>query len=105
MTYTFEKTFGKFDSSTNFEGNKLIVEYCFSSVSDGTFTLKGHGGGAGKGNSGGGPSSSAGGGGTGDSGVTNDGDTVVYKEMATTDVGFDLDRFNELMKVLNNKKG
>ena len=35
MTYTFEKTFGKFDSSTNFEGNKLIVEYCFSSVSDG----------------------------------------------------------------------
>ena len=35
MTYTFEKTFGKFDSSTNFEGNKLIVEYCYSSVSDG----------------------------------------------------------------------
>ena len=34
MTYTFEKTFGKFDSSTNFEGNKLIVEYVFSSVSD-----------------------------------------------------------------------
>ena len=30
----FEKTFGKFDSSTNFEGNKLIVEYVFSSVSD-----------------------------------------------------------------------
>ena len=26
-------------------------------------------------------------GGTGDSGVTNDGDTVVYKEMATTDAG------------------
>ena len=34
MTYTFEKTFGKFDSSTNFEGNKLIVEYVHSSVSD-----------------------------------------------------------------------
>ena len=34
MTYVFEKTLGKFDSSTNFEGNKLIVEYCFSSVSD-----------------------------------------------------------------------
>ena len=34
MTYTFEKTFGKFDSSTNFEGNKLIVEYVYSSVSD-----------------------------------------------------------------------
>ena len=34
MTYTFEKTLGKFDSSTNFEGNKLIVEYVFSSVSD-----------------------------------------------------------------------
>ena len=26
-------------------------------------------------------------GGTGDSGVTNDGDTVIYKEMATTDAG------------------
>ena len=35
MTYVFEKTFGKFDSSTNFEGNKLIVEYTLSSVSDG----------------------------------------------------------------------
>ena len=34
MTYVFEKTFGKFDSSTNFEGNKLIVEYCFSSVDE-----------------------------------------------------------------------
>ena len=34
MTYIFEKTFGKFDSSTNFEGNKLIVEYVHSSVSD-----------------------------------------------------------------------
>ena len=32
MTYVFEKTFGKFDSSTNFEGNKLIVEYVLSSV-------------------------------------------------------------------------
>ena len=35
MTYVFEKTFGKFDSSTNFEGNKLIVEYTLSSVSNG----------------------------------------------------------------------
>jgi len=35
MTYVFEKTFGKFDSSTNFYGNKLIVEYVHSSVSDG----------------------------------------------------------------------
>ena len=35
MTFVFEKTFGKFDSSTNFEGNKLIVEYTLSSVSDG----------------------------------------------------------------------
>ena len=34
MTYVYEKHFGKFDSSTNFEGNKLIVEYVFSSVSD-----------------------------------------------------------------------
>ena len=34
MTYIFEKTFGKFDSSTDFEGNKLIVEYVHSSVSD-----------------------------------------------------------------------
>ena len=34
MTYVFEKTLGKFDSSTNFEGNKLIVEYVFSSESD-----------------------------------------------------------------------
>jgi len=34
MTYTFEKTLGKLDSSTNFEGNKLIVEYVHSSVSD-----------------------------------------------------------------------
>lgn len=35
MTYIFEKTFGRHDSSTNFEGEKLIVEYCHSSVSDG----------------------------------------------------------------------
>ena len=34
MTFVFEKTFGKFDSSTNFEGNKLIVEYVISSVSN-----------------------------------------------------------------------
>ncbi len=34
MTFVYEKTFGKFDSSTNFEGNKLIVEYVHSSVSD-----------------------------------------------------------------------
>lgn len=34
MTYTFEKTFGKFDSSTDFEGNKLTVEYVHSSVSE-----------------------------------------------------------------------
>ena len=34
MTYVYEKHFGKFDSSTNFEGNKLIVEYVHSSVSD-----------------------------------------------------------------------
>ena len=34
MTYTFEKTFGPRDSSTNFEGHRLIVEYCFSSVDD-----------------------------------------------------------------------
>ena len=34
MTYIFEKHFGKFDSSTNFEGNKLIVEYVLSSVSN-----------------------------------------------------------------------
>ena len=34
MTYIFEKTFGKYDSSTDFEGNKLIVEYVHSSVSD-----------------------------------------------------------------------
>ena len=39
MTYVFEKTFGKFDSSTNFEGNKLIVEYCFSSVSDSDYNI------------------------------------------------------------------
>ena len=31
-------------------------------------------------------------------------ETIEPKEMATSDVGFDLDRFNELMKVLNNKK-
>jgi len=35
MTYTFTKLFGKFDSSTDFEGEKLIVEYCHSSVSNG----------------------------------------------------------------------
>jgi len=35
MTYIFEKHFGKFDSSTNFEGNKLIVEYVLSSVTNG----------------------------------------------------------------------
>lgn len=34
MTYVFEKTFGKYDSSTNFEGNKLRVEYTLSSVSN-----------------------------------------------------------------------
>ncbi len=34
MTYVFEKTFGKFDSSTNFEGNKLTIEYVHSSVSE-----------------------------------------------------------------------
>ena len=34
MTYTLEKTFGKFDSSTDFEGNKLTVEYVHSSVSE-----------------------------------------------------------------------
>ena len=43
----------------------------FSSVSDGTFTLKGHGGGAGRGMvSGNGPASGAGGGGTGGDGAT-----------------------------------
>jgi hypothetical protein len=35
MTYIFEKQLGKFDSSSNFEGNKLIVEYVLSSVSNG----------------------------------------------------------------------
>ena len=34
MTYVFEKQLGKFDSSSNFEGNKLIVEYVLSSVSN-----------------------------------------------------------------------
>ena len=34
MTYTYEKTFGKFDSSTDFEGNKLTLEYVHSSVSE-----------------------------------------------------------------------
>jgi len=35
MTHIFEKQLGKFDSSSNFEGNKLIVEYVLSSVSNG----------------------------------------------------------------------
>ena len=34
MTNIFEKQLGKFDSSSNFEGNKLIVEYVLSSVSN-----------------------------------------------------------------------
>jgi hypothetical protein len=34
MTHIFEKQLGKFDSSSNFEGNKLIVEYVLSSVSN-----------------------------------------------------------------------
>ena len=34
MTYVFEKTMGKYDSSTNFEGDTLIVEYVMSSVND-----------------------------------------------------------------------
>ena len=34
MTYVFKKQFGKFDSSTNFEGDTLIVEYVMSSVSN-----------------------------------------------------------------------
>ena len=32
MTYVYEKQLGKYDSSTNFYGDKLIVEYVFSSV-------------------------------------------------------------------------
>ena len=35
MTHIFEKQLGKFDSSSNFEGNKLIVEYVLSSVTNG----------------------------------------------------------------------
>ena len=34
MTYVFKKQFGKSDSSTNFEGDTLIVEYVMSSVSN-----------------------------------------------------------------------
>ena len=34
MTHIFEKQLGKLDSSSNFEGNKLIVEYVLSSVSN-----------------------------------------------------------------------
>ena len=32
MTYVYEKQLGKYDSSTNFYGDKLIVEYVFTSV-------------------------------------------------------------------------
>ncbi len=34
MTYVFKKQFGRTDSSTNFEGDTLIVEYVMSSVSN-----------------------------------------------------------------------
>tara|TARA_R100001443_G_scaffold23248_1_gene35462 strand:+ start:327 stop:611 length:285 start_codon:yes stop_codon:yes gene_type:complete len=34
MTYVYEKKLGKFDSSTNFEGNKLVIEYVYSSVDE-----------------------------------------------------------------------
>ena len=34
MTYIYKKSFGKYDSSTNFEGNLLTVEYVHSSVSE-----------------------------------------------------------------------
>ena len=34
MTHIFEKQLGKLDSSSNFEGNKLIVEYVLTSVSN-----------------------------------------------------------------------
>ena len=35
MTYTYDFYFGKTDSSTFMEGDKLVVEYVHSSVSDG----------------------------------------------------------------------
>ena len=35
MTYTYDYYFGKTDSSTFMEGDKLVVEYVHSSVSDG----------------------------------------------------------------------
>ena len=34
MTYTYKKSFGKYDSSTNFEGDVLTIEYVHSSVSE-----------------------------------------------------------------------
>ena len=34
MTYIYKKSFGKYDSSTNFEGDVLTIEYVHSSVSE-----------------------------------------------------------------------